>query len=191
MTVSKAARRPRSRRTASSEPNTSDRPLDFGPLPRLTGYLLRRAQLAVFDDFIKLFEPLGLRPAQLSALLVIERNPGRKQSEIAEALGIRQTNLVGLIDELDRRGLTRRKRLTVDRRSHAVTLTAKGAALLKKALAIQDKYETALISRFGRHDHEQLLTLLAKLTSMLRPQDRTALERVQQQWTPVLNQNAL
>jgi DNA-binding MarR family transcriptional regulator len=139
----------------------------------LTGYLLRRAQLAVFDDFIKLFEPLGLRPAQFSALVVIDRNPGRKQSEIAQALGIRQTNLVGLIDELERRGLTRRKRLATDRRSHAVSLTPKGAALLKKALKLHDQHEFALLSRLGRRENEQLLALLTALLSVLGPESRT------------------
>jgi hypothetical protein len=78
-------------------------PLALGPLPGYTGYVLRRAQVALFENFINTFKPLGLRPAQFSVLLVVNANPGRRQSEIAAALGIRQANLVGLIDELDPR----------------------------------------------------------------------------------------
>ena len=55
--------------------------LDLGPLPHLLGYALRRAQIAVFADFIAAFEPLGLRPAQFSVLLLIDINPGCKQSD--------------------------------------------------------------------------------------------------------------
>jgi DNA-binding MarR family transcriptional regulator len=137
--------------------------LDLGPLPSLTGYVLRRAQLVVFDDFIKTFAPLGLRPAQFSTLIVIRRNPGRKQSEIAAALGIKQANFVALMDELDQRGLTRRVRSSTDRRSHALTLTAKGDALLQKALGVLEKYEQRFVSQLGSDDHERLLELLRKI----------------------------
>jgi DNA-binding MarR family transcriptional regulator len=148
---------------ARSEPT----PLALGPLPGYTGYLLRRAQLALFDSFINTFKPLGLRPAQFSVLSVMDANPGRRQSEIAAALGIRQANLVGLIDELDRRGLAKRRRLPADRRSHALTLTAKGSTLLNKALALQARYEQRLVSELGATEHARLITTLTKLHRVL------------------------
>lgn len=141
--------------------------MGLGPLTGYTGYLLRRAQLALFDNFISAFKPLGLRPAQFSVLLVMEANPGRRQSEIAAALGIRQANLVGLIDDLDRRGLAKRKRLATDRRSHALVLTAKGSALLKKGLALQAQFEQRLISELGASEHARLIASLRKLQGML------------------------
>ena len=36
------------------------------PLDDYVGYALRRAQIAVFEEFIREFEPLDLRPAQFS-----------------------------------------------------------------------------------------------------------------------------
>ena len=137
--------------------------MDLGPLPNLTGYVLRRAQLAVFDDFIRAFAPLGLRPAQFSTLIMIQRNPGRKQSEIAAALGIKQANFVALMDELDQRRLTRRIRSPADRRSHALTLTPTGEAMLQKALGVLEKYEHRYVSRLGASDHVRLLELLGKI----------------------------
>ena len=148
-------------------------PLALGPLPGYTGYVLRRAQVALFENFINTFKPLGLRPAQFSVLLVVHANPGRRQSEIAAALGIRQANLVGLIDELDRRGLTKRKRLAADRRSHALTLTAKGKALLKTALAMQARFEQHLVAELGATEHARLIAALVKLHQVLNTFEST------------------
>jgi DNA-binding MarR family transcriptional regulator len=150
------------------EPEGKDAsPLALGPLPGYTGYVLRRAQVALFENFINAFKPLGLRPAQFSVLLVVHANPGRRQSEIAAALGIRQANLVGLIDELDERGLAKRKRLEADRRSHALTLTAKGKALLKTALAMQARFEQHLVAELGANEHARLLSALVKLYQVM------------------------
>jgi hypothetical protein len=50
--------------------------IDLGPLPGLIGYVLRRAQLVVFQDFFAAFAPFDIRPAQFALLTVIARNPG-------------------------------------------------------------------------------------------------------------------
>ena len=83
--------------------------IDLGPLPELIGYVLRRAQLVVFQDFFSAFAPFDIRPAQFSVLTVIERNPGLTQSQVAAALGIKRTNFVGMLDALEKRGLAERR----------------------------------------------------------------------------------
>jgi len=80
--------------------NERGKSIDLGPLPELIGYVLRRAQLAVFQDFFAAFAPFDIRPAQFSVLTIIERNPGLTQTRVAEALGIKRTNFVGMLDEL-------------------------------------------------------------------------------------------
>ena len=47
------------------------KPIDVGPLARMVGYALRRAQLAVFDEFMAAFAELGLRPAQYAVLVLL------------------------------------------------------------------------------------------------------------------------
>ena len=101
-------------------------PLDMSALTTIVGYPLRRAQLAVFDDFNRRFAALALTPAQFSTLALIGANPGRKQSEIAGALGIQRPNFVAMMDELERRGLAERLRTPADRRSRALALTPDG-----------------------------------------------------------------
>ena len=95
------------------------RTIDLGPLPELIGYVLRRAQLAVFQDFFAAFAPFDIRPAQFSVLTIIERNPGLTQTQVAEALGIKRTNFVGMLDELEKRGLAERRQAR-DKRSYAL-----------------------------------------------------------------------
>ena len=81
--------------------------IEIGPLAGMIGYVLRRAQLAVFDDVIANFAELDLRPAEYSVLVLLGHAPGAKQSDVAAALGIQRANFVVLFDGLERRGLGR------------------------------------------------------------------------------------
>ncbi len=112
------------------EDAVTESPVDLGPLGESFGYLLRRAQVAIFQRFFELFAEFDIRPAQYSVLTVIERNPGLSQTRLADALGIKKTNLVVIIDTLEERGFARRKSTENDRRSHALFLTPKGTVLI-------------------------------------------------------------
>src|SRR5690606_33707419 len=91
---------------ARNSPSAPARPtIDLGPLPGLSGYALRRAQLAVYHDFHTVVEGHDIRPVQFGVLLVLAANPGMKQSDVGAALGIKRSNFVALIDGLEQRGL--------------------------------------------------------------------------------------
>jgi DNA-binding MarR family transcriptional regulator len=123
--------------------------LDIGPLAQLTGYVLRRAQMAVFDDFIATLAELRLRPAQYSVLMLLERHPGSTQSAVAAALGIQRANFVALLDTLQSRGLTRRTPSPQDKRSHALYLTGLGTRTLQRAHALVAAHEARQVARLG------------------------------------------
>ncbi len=160
-----AAKKTKARSRAAS-PVDDARPLDLSALTSIVGYPLRRAQLAVFEDFNRRFAALKLSPAQYSALVVIAANPGRKQSEIAGALGIQRPNFVAMMDELERRGLAERLRTPVDRRSRALALTAAGATLAARARRVQAEQEKEVERLIGREGREQLLAALARLSAL-------------------------
>src|ERR1700753_396779 len=107
--------------------------LQLGELSELLGYSLKRAQLKIFEDFLRCVAPLQLTPAQFSVLLLLDRNPGRNQTEIANTLGILRPNFVAMLDGLESRDLCARVRSTNDRRSHHLVLTDKGRAMLSRA----------------------------------------------------------
>lgn len=165
---------PRRRRRAAAPPVVDDveetgdtsADLDLSGLTSVVGYTLRRAQMAVFEDFIQRFSVLDLKPAQYSVLLVIGDNPGRKQSEIAAALGIQRPNFVAMLDELERRGLAERTRSATDRRSHAVVLTPAGRTLLDRAKAMQRQQEIDLGGLLGPGGRDTLVDLLKRLARL-------------------------
>lgn len=137
--------------------------VDIGPLASKLGYVLRRAQLAVFDEIITALAEVGLRPAQYAVLMLLEHAPGLKQSEVAEALGIQRANFVALFDGLERRGLARRSPTPNDRRSYALHLTEGGRELLVRAARIDAGHEAHLDARLGPGGRQQLLQLLGQL----------------------------
>lgn len=132
-------------------------------LPDLIGFMLRRAQIAVFQEIFRLFSEVDIRPAQFSVLVVIEKNPGLTQSQVSAALGIKRTNFVALLDSLESRGLAERQAAAGDRRSHALHLTERGKAVMRRLRQLVDIQESRLVDRIGESGRRQLIDLLHRL----------------------------
>jgi DNA-binding MarR family transcriptional regulator len=156
---------PKIKRKELDEPTAAvpERRVNFGPLTGYLGYALRRAQMAAVAEFVEAFKEVDLRPTQLAVLIIIQGNPGIRQTEVCEALGIQKANFVPLLNELERRGLALRKSVAGDRRSSALHLTSLGNTTLQRALAIHEAYEERFIERLGRRGRDQLLALLNKV----------------------------
>ncbi|MBB4199482.1 hypothetical protein CCR94_01495 [Rhodoblastus sphagnicola] len=137
--------------------------LHLGSLEHAAGYVMRRAQMAVFNDFAARFAALDLKPGQYSTLQVIASNPGQPQSALGAALGILRPNFVAMLDGLERRGLARRVRSEQDRRLQAVILTDKGRALLKRAQAVQSAQEARISDILGEEGRDRLIALSLRL----------------------------
>jgi len=150
----------RSRR-ADAQP----RPIDLDGLTKHLGYLVRRAQLWIFQDFVRTLADLNIRPAQYSVLIVIDANAGLTQMALANALGIERARLVHLLNALEARRLVRRMAATNDRRSHALHLTAEGRKILNQARLNASEHEQQLAERVGAENHKQLLSLLSVFAS--------------------------
>jgi DNA-binding MarR family transcriptional regulator len=151
---------------AESEVTTSHSVTQLKEMNRIVGYVLRRAQLAVFEDFARRFKQLDLTPAQFSTLVAIRENPERRQSDIAASLGIQRPNFVALMDNLERRGLAERLRSGADRRSNALALTNAGKALLERAMTAQAEQEAAIGERIGEAERLRLIDTLQRLTGI-------------------------
>ena len=146
-------------RDASMRRNNGRRP-DLGALKGHLGYFLRRAQVWIFQDFIRTLASVDIRPAQYSVLTVIGANPGLSQADVAELLGIERARLVRLLDRLERRGLTQRLPSPVDRRSHSLKLSAAGRTMLKRAEALAAIHEAHLRERLGPAHHKMMMEVL-------------------------------
>src|SRR5262245_16834689 len=166
MTVSKSIDVGAVKPVRNGEGTDEPAPLQLGELSELLGYSLKRAQLKVFEDFLNCVEPLQLTPAQFSVLLLLDRNPGRNQTEIANTLGILRPNFVSMLDALESRKLCARVRSPHDRRSHIVMLTDRGRSILARAKRlVATKHEARLNALLGEADRAALMKILDKLAT--------------------------
>jgi DNA-binding MarR family transcriptional regulator len=138
-----------------------DFPLDAGALPELLGYRLRLAQQVVFRDFAASVQ--GLSPGRVGLLIYVDANPGVTQSRLAEAARRDRSTMVGVLDQLESRGLLERRRGT-DRRTNGLWLTRAGRSLLARALRGIARHEQRIASRLSAAERRQLLDLLGKIS---------------------------
>ena len=78
---------------------------------------------------------IGLSELQARTLFHIDPKKPASMSEVARKAGYEPSNLTGIIDKLEARGLVKRRSTTEDRRVKKVTLTTEGRALRKKLVA--------------------------------------------------------
>jgi DNA-binding MarR family transcriptional regulator len=145
--------------TALAEPHT----VDLGLLPELLGYHLRKAQLAVFQDFARAVGEGELTPAQFGALVVIERNPGLSQTELGQTLSIDRSTLVAVIDRLEARGLVERADAPRDRRSYALHISKAGQSLLLVLAARVHAHEAHIAADLDAEEKATLISLLRRV----------------------------
>jgi DNA-binding MarR family transcriptional regulator len=159
--AAKAPHARQSRAPSSAEPRSAAQNADLGRLVGHVGYLMRRAQIWIFQDFIRTLAEVDIRPAQYSVLLVIEANHGLSQSAISQTLGIERARLVRLLDNLEARKFVQRRASKTDRRSHVLSLTAQGRSTLARIKTLADKHEQRLEQRVGTRNRKTLLSLLS------------------------------
>jgi DNA-binding MarR family transcriptional regulator len=91
------------------------------------------AALVYPPRFIDVARDLGLTPATLAALARLEEP--RTMGEIAEMLRCDPSNVTGIADALEGRGLAKRRPSAADRRVKVVELTAKGGRMRGRVMA--------------------------------------------------------
>jgi DNA-binding MarR family transcriptional regulator len=96
-------------------------------------------------------------------LVVIEANPGLKQSQLAQAAQLDRSSLVPALDKLEARGLVMRRASEEDRRVNGLWLTAAGASLLKKLKQRVTRHEQRLMRDLSTAEREQLVQLLNRI----------------------------
>src|ERR1700723_1836254 len=165
-TAADLARAPRAGRKEPAETAVETTALQMGELSELLGYSLKRAQLKIFEDFLRCVAPLQLTPAQFSVLLLLDKNPGRNQTEIANTLGILRPNFVAMLDTLESRELCTRVRSASDRRSHHLVLTDKGRTTLARAKKlVAAKHEARLNELLGPSNRTALVAMLTRVAN--------------------------
>jgi DNA-binding MarR family transcriptional regulator len=125
-----------------------------------TAFLLKRLGHAVKERSIEAYEAAGANPFYYSVLAVLEEGARDTQAKIADALGYDRSWLVGLLDELEAKGLIERRRDPEDRRRHVVSLTPAGKKKLAELRKIAKGIENELLDSLDDEQRAQLHELL-------------------------------
>ncbi|TMK28015.1 MAG: MarR family transcriptional regulator [Actinobacteria bacterium] len=160
-----------------SDPQTPLKPPFVRPPKELrssTAHLLKRLGWAIKDRSIGAYEATGLSPYHHAVLAVLDEGPPETQAMIADALGYDRSHLVGLLDELEERGLIERRRDPSDRRRHLVKLTPEGKRTLNRFRAIAKSVDDEFFAPLDAEQREALHALLLQLASHHDPRYATA-----------------
>lgn len=141
--------------------------LDWGILKGSVGPRVRLLRNVLSGRSITVSAPYGLPTGSLTVLALIAGNPGSSQNALARRAGMNKSALVGIVDELEKRGLAARERSAGDRRRNQVTVTAEGEAAMQTLFAAVTAEEAPVREALGAADMALLLALLDKAIGAL------------------------
>lgn len=128
-----------------------------GPWPLLVKlYFAQRANLP------PVAAELELSPAQCHVLNLIEPERPLPMGQLAETLACDKSNVTGLVDRLESRGLVRRRPSEGDRRVKVLVLTPTGARL-RTLLLHRMTAPPATLERLSLREQRALARILARL----------------------------
>ncbi len=128
-----------------------------------TGFLLKKSALRIQEAYEERLGPLGLAAKHYGVLSVLEERGSITQHEIGKCVYVDRTTMVGIIDDLEKKGLVERKEHPTDRRSHSVYLTAKAKEVLAKAHHLASSVEKQFLECLSVKEQKDLRQILRKL----------------------------
>ena len=152
-------------RTLDPAPQAGDA-VALGELSNSMGFLLRMAQVQVFDFFFEDLGQVGLRPGEFSVLWVLHLNPGVRQGLLAQRLRIKRAHMTKMIRDFEQRGLVERRTPEQDRRAVELRLTGEGEAFVRDHAEAFFTHDSRRPSTLTEAERTQLFALLQKYVGL-------------------------
>ncbi|MFE9427469.1 MarR family winged helix-turn-helix transcriptional regulator [Kitasatospora sp. NPDC006697] len=134
--------------------------------PPPVGLALRHAHLRAARIFAEELRPLGLENAPAGLIINLGHLGSLTQRQLMDVVGMDKSAMVRQLDQLEARGLVRRRPHPTDRRAHAVELTEAGRRLLGRVLEAADRAEERLLTGLAperRAEFRELLLVVSEL----------------------------
>lgn len=145
----------------SLEPSVDQVNTDY--LESLVGYNARRTALVIIELFLQRMAVYDLRPVDFSVISLIIHNPGITSRQLCATLGMLPPNLVGMVNELEKRGLIAKRPHPSDGRATGLHPTPSGLELLQKAEKTALALEAEATTRLSVAERKTLIRLLKKV----------------------------
>ncbi len=113
--------------------------------------------------------PGCLRPRHMIALRLLGERGPMTQHAVGIALSLDPSNVVGLLNELEERGLVTRRRDPADRRRHIVELSAAGSGEVALTCDQLGRVEDDLFKALTADERAALYGLLSRAVGALAP----------------------
>jgi DNA-binding MarR family transcriptional regulator len=126
-------------------------------------FLLGRLGYELKRHAIEELEAAGFSFYDYSVLALAAEGACTAQSSMADLLRLDRSQLVGLLDGLEERGLIERRRDPSDRRRHLINITTTGASELTRLRAIVKQIEDEFLAPLDAESREQLYELTVRL----------------------------
>jgi DNA-binding MarR family transcriptional regulator len=107
-------------------------------------------------------EMLGMRLKEFFILSYLRDHAGTTQQELGEAMLLDANTVVLLLNELESRGYSIRRRDAEDRRRHVVEITSQGRAAVARAEKARETIEEDVIGELTAEERRVLKRLLLK-----------------------------
>lgn len=141
------------------------------PATRFTqpGFLLNKVGFVARRWIADALAPVGLNGREAEILLRLRADGPLSQQQLLEQLSADPSNLVTMLNRLEREGLLERSRDAADRRRHIVSLTPAGATRRDRADAAVAAAEERLLSGLTAAERTTLQRLLLKVDERTGP----------------------
>jgi DNA-binding MarR family transcriptional regulator len=105
----------------------------------------------------------GLEPREVMLFRHVALNQGRTQRQVADAIGLPQSRIVALVDQLEGKRWIKRQPGAGDRRTNTLHLTRKGQTALRRIMEISAEHEAELTRALAPTDRATLIDLLSRI----------------------------
>lgn len=127
------------------------------------GLLLSLASAKGVSSANSALAPISLNARSFSVLEVVKHHPGQSQRSIAEALNLDPSQIVSLVDGLQKLELVVRRPASHDRRRHAVVLTAAGEKTYRYAARLIGDSVDEVLTGLDADERQTLDHLLRRI----------------------------